>query len=280
MYTFDTPSPVQLVISNHAGRASVEAADITESRVELTALDSDAEQAIAEAVVEQRHNHLVVHLPRGRSGLFRNRAPKVAVDVLVPSGSSLRAKLHSADLTTTGSLDDVHLELGSGDAVVDTVTGSVRVDSGSGDLQLQRCDGDLTATLGSGDIHVDTVHGRVQTRAGSGDVTIRHAGGVVTAGSGSGDIVVRTSEAGIAAKTGSGDVRVTEAQSGEVKATTASGDVDVAIAKGTAVWLDLGTISGDVHNELDAIDQPDETDRKLELRVKTASGDISVARVS
>lgn len=280
MYTFDTPSPIQLTVSNHAGRVSVEAADVTESTVQLTAIDADAEQAIAEAVVEHRHEHLVVHLPRGRSGLFRNRAPKVAVDVRVPTDSTVRAKLHSASLSTTGAFSDLNVELGSGNAVVDTVTGSARINSGSGDLQLRQCDGDLTATLGSGDIHVDTVLGRVQTRSGSGDVTIGHAGGAVTAGSGSGDIMVGTSESGIAAKTGSGDVRVTDAQSGEVKASTASGDVAVGIAQGTAVWLDLNTISGSVRNDLDAIAQPEETERKLTLRVKTASGDISVARAS
>ena len=280
MYRFDTPSPLQLVVSNHAGRVSVEAADVAESTVELTPLDADAEQAIAEAVVEHRHDHLVVHLPRGRSGLFRNRAAKVAVDIRVPTGSSMRAKLHSADVTTRGALDDVHIELGSGDAVIDTVTGSARVESGSGDFQLQRCDGDLNATLGSGDVNVETVRGRVQTRAGSGDVTIGNACGVVTAGSGSGDIVVRTSEAGVSARTGSGDVRIGEAQAGEVRAGTASGDVDVAVASGTAVWLDLNTISGDVRNALDAIAGPEDSDRQLKLQVKTASGDISVARAS
>lgn len=280
MHRFETPKPVQLRVSNRAGRVSIEAADVTVSTVELTALHPEAEEAIAEAVVEQRGSHLVVELPRGRSGLFRNRNAKVAIDIVVPAGSDLHATMQSSDLHTNGALADVHVKLGSGDTVLDTVSGSARVESGSGDLQLGHCEGDLIATLGSGDVSVDLIRGRVQTRSGSGNVTVRHAGGMVTAGSGSGDIVVRTSEAGLSAKTGSGDVRVTDAQAGEVRATTASGDVDVTIAHGTAVWLDLNTLSGSVRNELDAVTGPDESDRKLQLRVKTASGDISVARAS
>lgn len=280
MYTFNTPTPVQLKVSNGAGRVSVDAADISESTVELTALNPEGEQSIAEAVVEHRGGHLVVELPRGRSGLFRNRGPKVAIDIRVPTGSDLRATVQSSGLHTSGALKDAHVELGSGDAVIDTVRGSVRVRSGSGDLQLEHCDHDLVATMGSGDIRVGTVRGKTQTGSGSGDVTINHAGGVVSAGSGSGDIVVNETDSGVSAKTGSGDVQVHRARSGDVRATTASGDVDVSVAQGTAVWLDLISISGDVRNELDAIAGPDETDQKLKLRVKTASGDISVARVS
>ena len=89
---------------------------------------------------------------------------------------------------------------------------------------------------------------------------------------------MKTGTTGVSAKTGSGDVRVGQAWSGEVRATTASGDVDVSVARGTAVWLDLNTISGDVRNDLDAIAGPDETDATLELRAKTASGDITVTR--
>jgi len=280
MFTFDTTSPVQLRVTNHAGRVSIEAADVTQSTVTLTAMHPEAEQSIAEAVVEQRGHHLVVELPRGRAGLFRNRSAKVAVDIVIPTGSDLHAKLQSSDLRASGTLAEVRIETGSGDAVLDVVTGSCRFESGSGDLHIERCDEDLVAALGSGDVTADVVRGHVQARSGSGDVTIGHAGGPVTAGAGSGDVLIRTSEAGLTAKTGSGDVRIAQARAGEVHATTASGDIDVAIATGTAAWLDLNTISGDVRNELDAVAGPDETDRTLELRAKTASGDIRVARAS
>ncbi|MDN5856001.1 MAG: hypothetical protein L0K86_24805, partial [Actinomycetia bacterium] len=134
MFTFDTPSPVQLRVSNRAGRVSIEARDVTESTVQLTALHPDAEEAIAEAVVDQRGRHLIVELPRGRPGLFRNRNAKVVIDIVIPTGSDLHASLQSSDLRTHGELKDVHVQLGSGDATLDAVSGSARVESGSGDL--------------------------------------------------------------------------------------------------------------------------------------------------
>ncbi|MGH3357579.1 MAG: DUF4097 family beta strand repeat-containing protein [Nocardioidaceae bacterium] len=278
MHTFETPSPVRLAITNGAGRVTVEAADTTESTVELTALHPDAEDAIAQAIVEQRGDDIVVRLPRERSGLFRSRQASVAIDVRVPSGSTLKTDLGSSDLRTVGALHDLTAKLGSGDAAIDVVTGSARAETGSGDVLLDRCDGSLHAASGSGDIAVGTVGGRTTTRCGSGNVTIQHAVGEVSSGSGSGDIVVRTSETGLKAKTGSGSVLVSDARSGRIDATTASGDVQVAVADGTAVWLDLNTISGDVRSDLDSIDSPGETERTLELRVKTASGDIAVGR--
>lgn len=278
MHTFHTPGAVRLSVSNGAGLVTVDAVDTTETTVSLTPGDSQAEKLVDEAVIEQRGDQIVVRLPRSRGGLFRGRQAKVDIDVRLPTGSSVKAELESSDLRTTGELETLIAKLGSGDATVDTVTGTARVDSGSGNLRLDRCDGAMKASSGSGDISAGAVRGRAITRSGSGDVVIEHAAGLVSAGSGSGDIVVRRSESGVTAKTGSGDVQIGEATEGEVSATTASGDVEVAVTNGTAVWLDLNTVSGDVRSDLDSADGPGETDRTLELRVKTASGDISVAR--
>lgn len=278
MHTFDTPGPVRLEINSGAGRVSVDAVDTTETTVSLTPDDVQAEKLVDEAIVEQRGGQVVVRLPRGRGGLFRGRQAKVTVEVRVPTGSSLKAELESADLHTSGELDTLSAKLGSGDATVDTVTRNARMDTGSGDIRIDHCHGPLKWGSGSGDLTAGTLGDRTTARCGSGDVTIEHAGGEVSAGSGSGDIVVRTSEVGLTAKTGSGDVRVGEARGGRISAMTASGDVEVSVADGTAVWLDLNSLSGAVHSDLDSVEGPGDTDRTLELRVKTASGDISVAR--
>lgn len=278
MHTFETPNPVQLVLASRAGQARVTATDTHQTTVFLTAEDPDAEELIADAVVEQHGDAVVVRVPRGRGGLFRGRHPGVGIDVQVPTGSDLRAEHESADLHTSGELRDVVARLSSGDVRIDAVTGSAKVDTASGDIRVARCDGDVKTASGSGDIELGVVGGRTATRCGSGDVRIEHAVGPVSSGSGSGDIVIRTSENGLTAKTGSGEVQVGDVRSGKVVATTASGGVDVAVAQGTAVWLDLNSVSGDVRSDLDAIEGPDDTDQTLELRVKTASGDIAVTR--
>lgn len=278
MDTFDTPRPVQLVVVNGAGMLTVDAVDTTETTVSLTPQDSQAEKLIGEAVVVQRGDAVVVRLPRGRGGPFRGAHAKVAIDVRVPTGSSLKTELDSSDLRTSGALDTLSAKLGSGDATVDTVTGDARIDTGSGDVRIERCDGSLKWASGSGDLTAGEVGARATTRCGSGDVAIERAGGSVSSGSGSGDITIGSSDGDVVAKSGSGDVQVGHAHTGEIGVTTASGDVEVSVVDGTAVWLDLNTHSGEVRSNLQAIEYPEDSERQLRLRVKTASGDISVAR--
>lgn len=278
MHTFDTPEPVRLAVTNGAGQVTIEAVDTAETTVTLTPLHADARDLIAKAIVHQQGDDITVRLPRSRPGIFRNHGAGVAVDVRVPTGSTAKVELDAADLRTTGELAELFAKLGSGDAAIDVVTGNARVETGSGDIALERCGGDLRAASGSGDFAVGTVGGRAMTQTGSGDVSIQVAGGEVVAGSGSGDITVGTSEVGLGAKTGTGDVRIIQASAGEVRASTASGDVEVGVKDGTAVWLDLNSVTGDVRSSLDSIDQPADSDQQLRLRVKTATGDITVAR--
>jgi hypothetical protein len=61
---------------------------------------------------------------------------------------------------------------------------------------------------------------------------------------------------------------------------TASGDVSVGVAAGTGVWLDLNTASGSTTSDLAMGGGPSEGVREaaLEVRIRTASGDIDVHR--
>ena len=66
---------------------------------------------------------------------------------------------------------------------------------------------------------------------------------------------------------------------------SASGDVKIGVEAGTGVWLDVNTASGSTRNELTmGADAPGataaSTGATLELRVRTASGDIDIRRVT
>jgi hypothetical protein len=61
---------------------------------------------------------------------------------------------------------------------------------------------------------------------------------------------------------------------------TASGEVVVGIAEGTAAQLDLRTRSGEVRNSLAASDGPAEGDEKLVVHARTGSGDVIVQRAT
>jgi DUF4097 and DUF4098 domain-containing protein YvlB len=81
--------------------------------------------------------------------------------------------------------------------------------------------------------------------------------------------------------TASGDVAIGSVASGDVRLNSASGDIEVGIAKGSRLWVDAQTLSGDTSSELDLESGGTaETDEGplVELKARSMSGDISVKR--
>jgi hypothetical protein len=57
----------------------------------------------------------------------------------------------------------------------------------------------------------------------------------------------------------------------------------VGVAAGTGVWLDVSTASGTTRNGLDmpgGLAQPGPEAAGLELKIRTASGDVDIRRVT
>jgi DUF4097 and DUF4098 domain-containing protein YvlB len=86
--------------------------------------------------------------------------------------------------------------------------------------------------------------------------------------------------------TTSGDIEIRSVEAGEVRIQTDSGDVRVGVGRGTRVWIDAGTVSGDLGSELGLDDAEPEADDSagggpvVPLHVKTVSGDVSIVRAS
>ena len=95
---------------------------------------------------------------------------------------------------------------------------------------------------GSGDVSIDSVGGKLNVKTGSGDLTVTSAGRTVDAVAGSGDVLVKRVE------------------QGSLRMKTGSGDVSVGVATGTAAYLDIMTVTGDVSSDLDASDAPSDGD--------------------
>ncbi|MET8337526.1 hypothetical protein [Streptosporangium canum] len=71
----------------------------------------------------------------------------------------------------------------------------------------------------------------------------------------SGDIVVERAHGARTARTASGAIRV-----GEVFLHTYAGDLEVGIREGTAGWLDVNAMAGNVRNELGTADGPEKAE--------------------
>ncbi len=278
MHTFETPHPVSLKVELWQGQVTVHAADTTTSTVELEALgnDSAAQEMIDNTTVEQRGDELVVLMPKIRGGLFRRQGDVMAT-ITVPTHSSAKIETASADVDTHGELGDLKISTGSGDLELDTVA-SADLKTGSGDVELRTARGNCSVKGGSSDISLDEVGGHADILAGSGDVVVGQIGGTLKIKTGSGDIVVKHAGDGVDAMAGSGDLLVRRIDHGKLKAKTGSGDVTVGVADGTAAYLDITTVTGDVTSSLDASDAPGDGDQTVELIIQAGTGDVVLQR--
>ena len=212
---------------------------------------------------------LVVEIPRGASGTFKN-----AVGRLEGSGVEGTLKFDS----------------GSGDISLRDFAGDVTADTGSGDVSASSGKGFFKCATGSGDCALKAFNGeRIELDTGSGDVSVTDSSAhFVKADTGSGDVLleVEGSEE-ITAATGSGDVSVDAGGTklSRIKADTGSGDVSVKLPRATGFELMADVGSGDVTSDFDDATAVMERrkvkgykrgDLKVKIDVDTGSGDVTV----
>jgi DUF4097 and DUF4098 domain-containing protein YvlB len=266
--TFETPEPVRLDLHLPAGELEVAAGETTETAVELVPLGgTESETAVQEARVELRNGVLLVDVPERRGIRLLSRGVDVRVTVTCPHDCELRVDAASADVRANGRYSAADVTTASGDATLAEITGDARIKSASGDAEIAVVGGSLAADAASGDVEIGRVDGSAKIRTASGDVEVGEAGGPVTV------------------HTASGDQRVGSVGRGEVTLRSASGDIWVGVRRGSAVWLDVATMSGDTTSELDVGAAPAGGEEEggvplVELRAQSMSGDIYVARAA
>ena len=276
---FQTPAPVRLSVDIPMGRIRITAAAVNTTRVELTAVhgDTHARELIANAEIRQSGNDIVVRIDdRGFAFRLFWRG-QIQATIEVPLGSAARLCTGSGHIETTGQLGDVKATSGSG-AIHLGASGEVRAHAGSGEIAIASASGSVDAKTGSGRIKVGKVGADARIATGSGHVELDEAAGRAWLKTASGHIEIGRAGDSLEAVASSGDVRVRCADHGRVNASTMSGRVSVGVARGVAALLDIRTMSGRVDSELDTVDAPRTGDGKVELILRTMSGNVSVAR--
>jgi DUF4097 and DUF4098 domain-containing protein YvlB len=264
MPTFQTPGPLLLSVRVPAGAIVIETTDGAETEVTLEPLDRGAEQAIEEATVDLRGrpgggHELVVEIEERRFLVF-STAPRVGVHIRCPHGADLDVKTVSAEVRCEGSLGLAAVKSVSGDVLLPNLSGDARVKSVSGDVRLGQVDGVVEVQTVSGDVNAAGADGNVSITTVSGDLRVGDVGRSVTTKSVSGDQFVGSVKTGAMCQ-------------------SVSGDVYVAVPPGLQVYIDASSRSGDVSSELDpSEDAASQGGEVAELRVKTMSGDIRIAR--
>jgi DUF4097 and DUF4098 domain-containing protein YvlB len=252
--TFPVSGPLRIELKLPAGEVDIEAVETTEAVVELEPL-RDAERAVENARVELRGDELRVEV-RDR----RVSSAEVRVHVTAPVGSALSSSTASADVSTRGRLGAADLKTASGDLELEQVA-ALRVKAASGDVSAEHVTGDARVQIASGDVELKRLLGQAEIASASGDVRIGQA------------------EKALTVKTASGDQEIDSVAGGRVELASASGDVRLGIRKGSRVFIDARSASGEVESELNVTDEPEEDESPLvELKVTTMSGDIRLVR--
>ena len=281
MPTFDTPEPISVTVEFGVGDLRIIASDRTDTQVEVRPSDDAKKEDVAAAEqtrVEYDGGRLLIKAPKSwRQYTSRGGGESVDVQVELPAGSQLRGETGVAALRCRGRLGECRYKTGIGDIQLDQA-GAVQLRTGVGDITVERAGGDAELTTGSGSLRIDRVGGAAVVKNSNGDTWIGRVTGDLRVNAANGRISVDQASATVAAKSANGDVRLGEVAHGAVLAQTALGKVEIGIRDGVAAWLDLNTRFGNVHNDLDATGRPEQGEDAVEVRARTAFGDITVHR--
>jgi hypothetical protein len=266
--TFEVTGPVELDLRLVRGEIEIDPTLDGRVEIDLTAHDDESQRLVDEARVEL-HDHadrqrVIVDVPRRGGGLSFGIVfgrSGITCRVRCPEGSLVNVKSKSADLLARGTIGGLNVQTASGDVEVDRVRGGVNVKSASGDVQAREVGGGVSIQTASGDIDIEIVRGAVSIATASGDVRIGEAYDNVNA------------------NTVSGDQDHGAVMTGQLAAHSVSGDVRIGVRRGSRVYLDCNTVSGDTSSELELTDDAATGDGPLvEIRAKTVSGDIKITR--
>src|SRR5918999_562387 len=267
MEVFETPGSVSLQIRLPSGRVVVTTVDEPRTSVDIISTGrrgSDALESIEVKAEPYRDGHLVSieHKDRIRFGPIQiSWGGDVEVRVTCPPESNLDFGSGSADIRVDGDLGEVSVKTASGDVSLGDVAEKLQAKTASGDVSV--------GTIPNGG-QIVTVSGDVRIADFESDLAVRTVSGDVRMGRVRGPLQLSTT---------SGDVTLDSVEAGEVRGQTVSGDVRVGVSRGTRVWIDAASLSGDLTSELGVEDETPEGDDEaavVPLHVKTVSGDVQV----
>lgn len=223
--------------------------------------------------IEEVGGRILLRTPGGP----RSRWDSFDVRVRMPAGTDVEVRAASAGVEARVGIGSLAVEVASGDLRVGDVGGDAAVQSASGDVEIGSVAGDLAVTTASGDVRLREARRRAVLNTASGEVGVGAA------------------LAALAVSTQSGDVDVGRYEGEDLECNSTSGDVRIGLAPGLALDVEIDSISGEIHSDFSteppgppdpppppspfSDDAPTVVrDTTARLRVRTVSGDITLAR--
>ena len=264
-WEFPCSEPIDLRVGIAAGSVAVTAeptdvvtVDAQLGRASGSARESaDADRFADYMTVDYADGRLEISEPERRG--LRRRDKSLHLVISVPDGSRCSIATASADVTCRGEYAAAEITTASGPVDVHHVRGPAEINTMSGGVQVD-----------------EAAEPTVQTA--SGRILVRHATGDLMARTASGNISVGKAEASVTARTASGEIGINSVAHGRADLNSVSGDIEVKVAEGTGVYLDLASVTGRVTSDLDPTEQDGQED--LQVRSRTVSGAIRIARAA
>jgi len=290
--SFETSGEVKLRVENTAGLVEIETHDAPTTEVRVAPLSRAAAELASRARISERAfgrgHEVVVEIPRGRKKArdWLSNALSVGVRVRVPAGTQLDVFTVSAPLSARGSYAVASLRTISGAIAVEEITGQARIRTTSGSLEVGTVGDVVDVQSASGDVTIDVAAAGGRVSTASGDVALGRVEKPVRVHTASGDVSLVEAFQGADIETVSGDQRIGRADAGDYVLRAVSGDIVVAVAPGTLVHIDAGSISGRVASDIDlepgrpAAEVAAGDVREISIQAKTVSGDVSVIRAA
>jgi DUF4097 and DUF4098 domain-containing protein YvlB len=268
--TFDINGPAEIDVRLASGEIDVDPTLEGRIEVELIAHDEESQRLVDETRIELHDHHgrpqLIVDVPnksRGFSFALVFGRSGISCRIRCPQSSLLSVRSKSADVHASGTLGGLNVATASGDVEAHIVEGGVSVKAASGDIRVREVGGGVSIQTASGDIDLDIVRGALSAATASGDLRIGEA------------------YDNVSANTVSGDQEHGAVMQGNVSAHSVSGDVTIGVRRGSKVFLDCNTVSGDTSSELElTTDAPAGDGPLVEIRAKSVSGDIRITRAA
>ncbi|MFE3191847.1 hypothetical protein ACFXHA_22755 [Nocardia sp. NPDC059240] len=140
MPAFQTPAPIAVTVEILSGRVTVDAADRTETVVEVRPADPAKKGDVRAAELTQvdfTDGVLTVKTPKQwRTYTPFGGNPSIEVTIQVPTGSRLTGSAGVGSIHGTGELGDTALEIAVGEIIVDRPRGSVTAKAAKGDIRI------------------------------------------------------------------------------------------------------------------------------------------------
>jgi hypothetical protein len=283
MPTFDTPDPISVILDLGAADVHISASDRADTVVDVQPTNPANKgdvTAAEQTTVEFRDGELRVSMPKGwLSWLPWNGRESIDVRIDVPTGSRLQGSAGIVALRCTGRVGECRYKMGAGSIRIDDA-GPVTLAAGAGDLEIGHAISRVDLKAASGAVRIDEVDGTAVIKNSNGDTSIGAVTGELRVNASNGDVAVRRADATVIAKSARGDIRLDSVETGKIVAETAKGNVEVGIRPGVAAWLDLDTAFGSVRNELDATGPPASGENAVDIRARTAMGDVTIRRAT